>query len=213
MYFKTYTPSTKSENCETARAFHTYNAVRSFCGKDKPRAKDYYNYLACNKVKHGCSTLAIADAFESFGCPEEAAPLREAISIAVAALNAPKWTEIRELMRNAGQPLRSQYVAYFALLESGMKSGETKDIVQRYCNINRDTPIRKMWYINVESKEQAKAAEHALHMIFDHARCMSRQQNKKDYYECDPESAEKFLTANMKKIFEAIVAEVAKVEG
>lgn len=125
----------------------------------------------------------------------------------------PEWAGIREAVREAGQPLRSQYVAYFALLENGMKSGETKDIVQRYSNINRATPIRKMWYINIESKEQAKAAEHALHTIFDHARCMNRQQDKKDYYECNPESAEKFLTTNMKKIFELIVAEVSKVEG
>lgn len=196
MYFKTYTPSTKSENCETARAFHTYNAVRNFCGKDEPRFPDFVAYRL-----HQMGTRSILVSW----FPEE----MEAFEISLR----PEWAEIRELVRNAGQPLRSQYVAYFALLENGMKPGETKDIVQRYCNINRDTPIRKMWYINVESKEQARAAEHALHMIFDHARCMNRQQNKKDYYECDPESAEKFLTANMKKIFELIVAEVAKVEG
>lgn len=196
MYFKTYTPSTKSENCETARAFHIYNAVRNFCGKDEPRFPDF--------VAYRLSKLGTMGMFIEF-VPEE----REAFEISLRS----QWAEIREIIRNAGQPLRSQYVTYFALLENGMKSGETKDIVQRYCNINRATPIRKMWYINVESKEQAKAAEHALHMIFDHARCMSRQQNKKDYYECDPESAEKFLTANMRKIFELIVAEVAKVEG
>lgn len=197
MYFKTYTPSTKSENCETARAFHTYNAVRNFCGKDEPRFPDF--------VAYRLHQMGVMRGTMMNYCPER----MEAFEISLR----PEWAEIRELVRNAGQPLRSRYVAYFALLENGMKPGETKDIVQRYSNINRDTPIRKMWYINVESKEQARAAEHALHMIFDHARCMSRQQNKKDYYECDPESAEKFLTANMKKIFELIVAEVAKVEG
>ena len=196
MYFKTYTPSTKSENCETARAFHTYNAIRNFCGKDEPRFSDF--------VAYRLSKMGTMGMFIEF-FPEE----REAFEISLR----PEWAEIRKLVRNAGQPLRSRYVAYFALLDNGMKPGETKDIVQRYCNINRATPIRKMWYINVESKEQAQAAEHALHMIFDHARCMNRQQNKKDYYECDPESAEKFLTANMKKIFELITAEVAKVEG
>ena len=196
MYFKTYTPSTKSENCETARAFHTYNAVRNFCGKDEPRFPDFVAYRLSKMGMEGFFIELI---------PEEMSAFEASLK--------PEWADIKEAVRNAGQPLRSQYVAYFALLENGMKSGETKDIVQRYSNINRETPIRKMWYVNVESKEQAKAAEHALHMIFDHVRCMNRQQNKKDYYECDPESAEKFLTANMKKIFELIVAEVAKVEG
>ena len=213
MYFKTYAPATLSENCETARAFHTYYAVRNFCGKDEPRATDYYDYLVCKKVRGGASMLGLAHGHELLGNIEYAMELRAQVDEAVAALNAREWADIKKAIRNAGQPLRSQYVAYFALLDNGMKPGETKDIVQRYSNINRDTPIRKMWYINVESKAQAQAAEHALHMIFDHARCMNRQQNKKDYYECDPESAEKFLTANMKKIFELIVAEVAKVEG
>ena len=196
MYFKTYTPSTKSENCETARAFHTYNAVRNFCDKDEPRFPDFVAYRLSKMGMEGFFIKLI---------PEEMSAFEASLK--------PEWADIKEAVRNAGQPLRSQYVAYFALLENGMKSGETKDIVQRYSNINRDTPIRKMWYINVESKEQARAAEHALHMIFDHARCMNRQRDKKDYYECDPESAEKFLTANTKKIFELIVAEVAKVEG
>lgn len=196
MYFKTYTPSTKSENCETARAFHTYNAVRNFCGKDEPRFPDF--------VAYRLSKMGMMGFFIELD-PEEMNAFETSLK--------PEWANIKEAIRNAGQPLRSQYVAYFALLENGMKPGETKDIVQRYCNINRTTPIRKMWYINLESKAQAQAAEHALHMIFDHARCMNRQQNKKDYYECDPESAEKFLTANMKKIFELIAAEVAKVEG
>ena len=196
MYFKTYTPSTKSENCETARAFHTYNAVRNFCGKDEPRFPDF--------VAYRLSKMGMMGFFIELD-PEEMNAFETSLK--------PEWADIKEAVRNAGQPLRSQYVAYFALLENGMKPGETKDIVKRYSNINRATPIRKMWYINLESKAQAQAAEHALHMIFDHARCMSRQQNKKDYYECDPESAEKFLTANMKKIFELIVAEVAKVEG
>lgn len=194
MYFNRYTPSTK--DCKPARARRTYDAVRKFCGKDEPRFSDFIAYRL--------SKMGTMGMFIEF-IPKE----REAFEISLR----PKWAEICELVRNAGQPLRSQYVAYFALLENGMKPGETKNIVQRYGTINHDTPIRKMWYINVESKEQAKAAEHALHMVFDHARCMNRQQNKKDYYECDPEKAEKFLNANMKKIFETIAAEVAKVEG
>lgn len=199
MYFKTYAPATKSENCETARAFHQYNAVCRASGKSKPRFNDYLEYIGIP------IELTIAEILEEEGW--------EASYNAYIEEQHMAWESIKEVIRNVGQPLREQHVAYFALLENGVKSGETKDIVQRYCNINRNTPIRKMWYINVESKEQAKAAEHALHMVFDHARCMNRQQNKKDYYECDPESAEKFLTANMKKIFETIVSEVAKVES
>lgn len=189
MYFNRYTPSTKSENCETARAFHTYNAVRNFCGKDEPRFPDFVAYRQ-NKLG------AIRGTMLNF-CPER----MEAFEISLR----PEWNEIREVIRNAGQPLHNQYVAYFAIIDGGMKCGEAKNLVQRYCNINHDTPILKMWYVEVDSKKQAQAAEHALHMIFDHARCMSRQQDKKDYYECDADRAQKFITANAKEIYAAIM--------
>lgn len=205
MYFNRYTPSTKSENCETARAFHTYNAVRNFCGKDEPRATDYYDYLVCKKVRGGASLLGLAHDHELLGNIEHAMELRAQVDEAIAALNAREWADIKKAIRNAGQPLHNQYVAYFAIIDGGIKCGEAKNLVQRYCNINRDTPISKMWYVEVDSKEQAQAAEHALHMIFDHARCMNRQQNKKDYYECDADRAQKFITANAKEIYAAIM--------
>ena len=189
MYFNRYNPSTKSENCETARAFHTYNAVRNFCGKDEPRFPDFVAYRQ-NKLGVMRGTMLNY-------CPER----MEAFEISLR----PEWNEIREVIRNAGQPLRNQHVAYFAIIDGGIKCGEAKNLVQRYCNINRDTPISKMWYVEVDSKEQARAAEHALHMIFDHARCMNRQQNKKDYYECDADRAQKFITANAKEIYAAIM--------
>ena len=205
MYFNRYTPATKSQNLETARAQMVYNAVSRFCGKAEPRAKDYYNYLVCTKIKGGASTLSLAKAFEHFGDFAHAEELRAEVNEAVAALDVLPWAEIVELVRNQGQPLRGQHVVYFSIISGGVKPGETKDIVQRYSTINRATPIQKMWYMEVANKEQAQAAEHVLHNIFDHARCMNRCQNKKDYYECDEEQAQKFITANARKIHQAIM--------
>ena len=206
MYFNRYTPATKSQNLETARAQMIYNAVSRFSGKAEPRAKDYYNYIVCSKVKGGAFTLALAEIYERrLGDPAHAQELRAEVDEAVNALDILSWAEIKELVRNQGQPLRCQHVVYFAIIDGGMKPGETKDIVQRYSNINRATPVQKMWYMEVENKAQAQAAEHALHNIFDHARCMNRCQNKKDYYECETEQAQKFVTANAQKIHQAIM--------
>lgn len=212
MYFNRYTPATKFQNLETARAQMIYNAVSRFCGKAEPRAKDYYNYLVCTKIKHGASMLGLAKAFERLGDFAHAEELRAEVNEAVAALNVLPWAEIVELVRNQGQPLRGQHVVYFSIISSGVKPGETKDIVQRYSTINRATPIQKMWYMEVANKEQAQAAEHVLHNIFDHARCMSRCQNKKDYYECDEEQAQKFITANAHKIHQAIMEAIEGIE-
>ena len=206
MYFNRYTPATKSQNLETARAQMIYNAVSRFSGKAEPRAKDYYNYIVCSKVKGGAFTLALAEIYERrLGDPAHAQELRAEVDEAVNALDILSWAEIKELVRNQGQPLRCQHVVYFAIIDGGMKPGETKDIVQRYSNINRATPVQKMWYMEVENKAQAQAAEHALHNIFDHARCMNRCQNKKDYYECETEQAQKFVNANAQKIHQAIM--------
>ena len=189
MYFNRYTPATKSQNLETARAQMVYNAVSRFSGKAEPRAKDYVAY--CREKLNTYDVCA-------FLLDPEEARLWE---IARRA----EWEDLMELVRNQGQPLRGQHVVYFAIIDGGMKPGETKDIVQRYSNINRATPVQKMWYMEVESKAQAQAAEHALHNIFDHARCMNRCQNKKDYYECETERAQKFITANAQKIHQAIM--------
>lgn len=191
MYFNRYTPATKSENAETARAFHTYNAVCRASGKSKPRFNDYMEYIGIPLE------LTVAKILEEEGWETSYNTYVEELRMA--------WEDIKEAVRNAGQPLRNQHVAYFAIINGGMKCGEARDLVQRYSNINRETPILRMWYIEVDSKKQAQAAEHALHNIFDHARCMNRQQNKKDYYECDEASAQRFITANAKDIYNAIM--------
>lgn len=189
MYFNRYTPATKSQNLVVARAVHTFNAVCNFCWKAEPRSKDYIAY--CREK------LNIYDVCTFMLEPEEA-------RIWELARRA-EWAEIKELVHNAGQPLHNQHVVYFAIIDSGLKCGEAKNLVQRHCDINRATPVQKMWYMEVENKAQAQAAEHALHTIFDHARCMSRQQNKKDYYECDEEQAQKFIAANANKIYRAVM--------
>ena len=189
MYFNRYTPSTKSENCETARAFHTYNAVRNFCGKDEPRFPDFVAYRANRDLTFREHALFAFD-------PEA--------EIAWAESLRAEWTEIRELVRNAGQPLRKQFVVYFAIINGGVKKGQTRDLVQRYSNINRETPIEKLWYLPVESKEESLLAEEILGDFFDHARAMKRCRGKDDYYQCDAEAAQRFITANAGKIYQAI---------
>ena len=189
MYFNRYTPATKSQNLETARAQMVYNAVSRFSGKAEPRAKDYIAYCREKLNTYAiCTFLLEPDEYAMWEMSKKA-----------------EWCELVELVRNQGQPLRNQHVVYFAIIDSGVKCGEAKDLVQRYSNINRATPVQKMWYMEVENKAQAQAAEHALHTIFDHARCMNRQQNKKDYYECDMECAQKFMTANAHKIHKAVI--------
>ena len=189
MYFNRYPPATKSQNLVVARAVRTFNAVCNFCGKAEPRSKDYIAY--CREK------LNIYDVCTFMLEPEEA-------RIWELARRA-EWAEIKELVHNAGQPLYNQHVVYFAIIDSGLKCGEANNLVQRHCDINRVTPVQKMWYMEVKNKAQAQAAEHALHTIFDHARCMSRQQNKKDYYECDEEQAQKFIAANANKIYQAVM--------
>ena len=196
MYFNRYTPATKSQNLETARAQMIYNAVSRFCSKAEPRAKDYVTY--CREKLNTyeiCTFLLEPDEYAMWEMSKKA-----------------EWCELVELVRNQGQPLRNQHVVYFAIIDSGVKCGEAKDLVQRYSNINRATPVQKMWYMEVESKAQAQAAEHALHNIFDHARCMNRQQNKKDYYECNAECAQKFMTANAHKIHKAVMEAIEGIE-
>ena len=65
-----------------------------------------------------------------------------------------------------------------------------------------------MYYLPVESKEQSTAAEDALHYIFDHAKGMRRDKNKKDYYSCDEDYAHKFIERNKREIYDAIMAEI-----
>ena len=189
MYFNRYTPATKSQNLEIARAQMVYNAVIRHSGKDEPHAKDYIAYCR-DKLNTYDSRVLLFD-------QEEARMWELTCKL--------EWVEIVELVRSQGQPLRNQHVVYFAIIDSGLKCGEAKNLVQRYSNINRATPVQKMWYLEVDNKAQAQAAEHALHNIFDHARCMNRQQNKKDYYKCDCERAQKFVKANAKEIYEAIM--------
>ena len=108
--------------------------------------------------------------------------------------------------------LRTQNVVYFAILEDGVKCGETNNIIQRYSTINKSTPIVRMWYLPVKSKEEGRLAEHALHHIFDHARGMDRQRNKKDYYNCDIEYAKRFISSHGKKMYDAIIASILNSE-
>lgn len=193
MYFNRYIPAAR--DCQSARAQMIYNAVSRFCGKAEPRAKDYVAYR--REKLNLWEQIALLDM--------EEARLWELARQA-------EWAKITGTIRNAGQPLHNQHVVYFAIINNGLKCGEAKNLVQRHCNINRETPIQRMWYLPVENKTQALVAEHALHTIFDHAHCMNRQQNKKDYYQCDTEQAQKFVTANAHKIYQAVMEAIEGIK-
>lgn len=194
MYFNRYNPATLSENCETARAAHTYNAVRNFCGKDEPRFSDFVAYRQ-NKLGTMRGTMLNY-------CPERMEAFENSLR--------PEWAVIKEAVRNIGQPLHQQFVVYFAIIDGGVKKGQTGDLVQRYSNINRKTPIEKMWYLPVNSKEESLRAEEALGDFFDHARAMKRRRGKDDYYDCDTDAARKFITANAAKMYQAIMEAIGE---
>lgn len=190
MYFKTYAPATLSQNCETARAFHTYNAVCRASGKNKPRFNDYLAYIGTPLELVAAKILKEEDWEISYNAYIK--ELRMA------------WEGIKETIRNAGQPLRKQFVVYFAIIDGGIKKGQTRNLVQRYGSINRETPIEKLWYLPVESEEASLLAEEILGDFFDHARAMKRCRGKDDYYQCDEEAAQRFIAANSGKIYQAI---------
>ena len=197
MYFNTYSPATRQENLVAARAAHLYNTVANFCGNSTPTFADFTNYCYENRLTWREHLI--------FACDPEEQRIWEATC-------RDEWNEVRKAVREVGQPLHRQHVVYFTIIDSGLKCGETNNLVQRHCNIHRADNIHRMWYLAVENKEQARAAEHALHNIFDHARCMSRQQGKKDYYNCDTEQAQKFITKNAHKIYEAVMSAIGAEE-
>ena len=114
--------------------------------------------------------------------------------------------DILETIRsNDSSPI---FAVYIAILPSGVKCGETKNLRQRYSSLKASNDILHMYYLPVENKEQSTAAEDALHYIFDHAKGMRREKNKKDYYSCDEDYARKFIERNKREIYDAIMAEI-----
>lgn len=190
MYFKSYNPATLTDNAARGRASRMLDIVRDFCGKENPTVRDYIAYKASKMNTFGSAFYA--------GWVND----RRA-----------EWAEIVKTARQCGTSPNGKPVVYFAIIESGVKCGETSNIVVRHCQINATTPIQHMWYMELESKEQAKKAEHALHGIFDHAHNMYRKENKLDYYSCSAEQAQKFITANAKKMYQAIMEELGMEKG
>ena len=119
---------------------------------------------------------------------------------------AQEWYDILDTIRsNDSSPI---FAVYIAILPSGVKCGETKNLRQRYSSLKANNDILHMYYLPVENKEQSTAAEDALHYIFDHAKGMRREKNKKDYYSCEEDYARKFIERNKREIYDAIMAEI-----
>ena len=191
MIFKTYEPTTSSERSAIGVATVKYNAVCRFCGKDKPNKNDYIEY----KRKHSDMGTFLASLLDD---DEEGIELINSWT--------QEWYDILETIRsNNSSPI---FAVYIAILPSGVKCGETKNLRQRYSSLKASNDILHMYYLPVESKEQSTAAEDALHYIFDHAKGMRREKNKKDYYSCDEEYARKFIERNKREIYDAIMAEI-----
>lgn len=191
MIFKTYEPTTLSERSAIGVATVKYNAVCRFCGKNKPNKNDYIEY----KRKHSDMGTFLASLLDD---DEEGIELINSWT--------QEWYDILDTIRsNDSSPI---FAVYIAILPSGVKCGETKNLRQRYSSLKANNNILHMYYLPVESKEQSTAAEDALHYIFDHAKGMRRDKNKKDYYSCDEDYARKFIERNKQEIYDAIMAEI-----
>lgn len=191
MIFKTYEPTTLSERSAIGVATVKYNAVCRFCGKNKPNKNDYIEY----KRKHSDMGTFLASLLDD---DEEGIELINSWT--------QEWYDILDTIRsNDSSPI---FAVYIAILPSGVKCGETKNLRQRYSSLKASNDILHMYYLPVENKEQSTAAENALHYIFDHAKGMRREKNKKDYYSCDEDYARKFIERNKREIYNAIMAEI-----
>lgn len=191
MIFKTYEPTTLSERSAIGVATVKYNAVCRFCGKNKPNKNDYIEY----KRKHSDMGTFLASLLDD---DEEGIELINSWT--------QEWYDILDTIRsNDSSPI---FAVYIAILPSGVKCGETKNLRQRYSSLKASNNILHMYYLPVENKEQSTAAEDALHYIFDHAKGMRREKNKKDYYSCDEDYARKFIERNKREIYDAIMAEI-----
>lgn len=191
MIFKTYEPTTLSERSAIGVATVKYNAVCRFCGKNKPNKNDYIEY----KRKHSDMGTFLASLLDD---DEEGIELINSWT--------QEWYDILDTIRsNDSSPI---FAVYIAILPSGVKCGETKNLRQRYSSLKASNDILHMYYLPVENKEQSTAAENALHYIFDHAKGMRREKNKKDYYSCDEDYARKFIERNKREIYDAIMAEI-----
>ena len=191
MIFKTYEPTTLSERSAIGVATVKYNAVCRFCGKNKPNKNDYIEY----KRKHSDMGTFLASLLDD---DEEGIELINSWT--------QEWYDILDTIRsNDSSPI---FAVYIAILPSGVKCGETKNLRQRYSSLKASNDILHMYYLPVENKEQSTAAEDALHYIFDHAKGMRRDKNKKDYYSCDEDYARKFIERNKREIYDAIMAEI-----
>lgn len=191
MIFKTYEPTTLSERSAIGVATVKYNAICRFCGKNKPNKNDYIEY----KRKHSNMGTFLTSLLDD---DEEG----------IEFINSwtQEWYDILDAIRsNDSSPI---FAVYIAILPSGVKCGETKNLRQRYSSLKASNDILHMYYLPVENKEQSTAAEDALHYIFDHAKGMRREKNKKDYYSCDEEYARKFIERNKREIYNAIMAEI-----
>lgn len=191
MIFKTYEPTTLSERSAIGVATVKYNAVCRFCGKNKPNKNDYIEY----KRKHSDMGTFLASLLDD---DEEGIELINSWT--------QEWYDILDTIRsNDSSPI---FAVYIAILPFGVKCGETKNLRQRYSSLKANNDILHMYYLPVENKEQSTAAEDALHCIFDHAKGMRRDKNKKDYYSCDEDYARKFIERNKREIYDAIMAEI-----
>lgn len=191
MIFKTYEPTTLSERSAIGVATVKYNAVCRFCGKNKPNKNDYIEY----KRKHSDMGTFLTSLLDD---DEE--------GIELINFWTQEWYNILDTIRsNDSSPI---FAVYIAILPSGVKCGETKNLRQRYSSLKASNNILHMYYLPVENKEQSTAAEDALHYIFDHAKGMRREKNKKDYYFCDEDYARNFIERNKREIYDAIMAEI-----
>lgn len=190
MTFKTYAPRSYSKDLKQALAQQRYEEFCKYA--DFPDEIAYVSYCTANLPYCQWQEVVFNDEarkeWQDY-CKEE-------------------WKKICALVASAscGCPLYKQPVAYIVIYANGgVKCGETTNLPQRYYALNNQNKIEKMFWVALNSKEQAKIAEHILQHIFGHSRGMVQQMNKKDYFDCDHDYAVSFINRNKRKMYDTIM--------
>lgn len=190
MLFRTYAPITTEERSRRCRAAATFNAVRRFAETDSPDADNYATYrffqLSATQQEY---FLNNPDAFTNWCFEKE-----------------DEWDDIMTVLSKVGTDLGpSGYCVYIVIYEAAnAKVGYAKNVRQRYQNIkHHDGDIKNMYYVQIDSLQQAKAAEDAVRNFIGHGRKINHI-GIGDHFQCATEDIEKFFKYNKRALYDLI---------
>ena len=186
MLFKSYAPITREEALRIARAVRLVKAVAAYADVEAPTFKHYKAYkLDQLDILQRCEAMLDIEIWKAYAKEE--------------------WMEICELAKKAGMLAPDGYCVYIVIYEDeGAKVGYAKNLAQRYQMIRRDDgAIKNMYYVPVENRSHAKAAENEIRDFIGHARKI-RHIGIGDHFQCATEDIEKFFKYNKHELYEMI---------